>query len=188
MGTPGMVGSIGMGSSLAGGVLSAFGSMNQGRAQSDMYQYQAGLARMNADIATQNAVYSRQQGELQAGKYGLKAAQQMGQIKTGQAASGLDVNSGSAVEVRKGQETVTHLDMDQIRSNAAKTAYDFDVQSENFRSQASIYDASAENSSRAGMLGALSSIVGTAGSVSSRWLQGRQVGLAGTGGFNFGFN
>lgn len=176
------LGGFGMLTSALGGVIGAGGALESGQAQSQMYNYQAGMAQMNAKIAKQNADYAINVGEHQAENYGLQAGQRMGQIKSAQGASGLDVNSGSAQQVQKGQATITNMDLTQIRSNAAKTAYNFDVQSVQDQQQAQLYRMAGAQSITASQYNAAASILGSASSVSNEWLQGQQSGLYNTSG------
>ncbi len=171
------VGSVGIGTSLAGGLLSAFGASSTGKSQQQMYDYQAQVAKINATIDKQNQEYALNQGEIQAQQYGEKAAQQRGQIIAAQGASGLKVGSGSNADVVRSQKTLTAMDLTQIRSNAAKTAYDFDVKATADTNQATLDTMAGVNAKRAGDINATSSILGTVGSVSSKWLQGNTQGL-----------
>lgn len=184
MTAPSTIGTVGLGATAAGGAFSAIGNIFSGMSQSKMYNYQAQIARINSQIDLQNADYARNKGEIDATQYGIKAAQQRGHILAAQGASGLDVHGGSATDVRASQQKVAQMDMNQIRSNAAKTAYDFTVQSTNDLNQAGLYDRAAKNSVTSGILNGLGSIIGTAGSVSSKWLQGRQMGLWGNSSSN----
>ena len=179
MASPTTIGEVGLGSTVVGSALSAYGAYSQGQATSRMYGYQANMARINSQIALQNADYARNQGEQQAVIAGRQGAQQLGGIRAAEGASGLNVNSGSAKDVQTSQQGTTALNLTQIRSNAAKTAYNYDVQSTQDISQAGLYDLAASNALTAGDLGAASSIIGGAGSVSSKWLQGNQQGLWG---------
>jgi hypothetical protein len=146
-----------------------------------MYDYQAQVATLNAGIDKQNAEYASNQGEIQATQYGEKAAQQRGAIKVAQGASGIQVGTGSNADVVASQGKITNLDLTQIRSNAAKTAYDFQVKSAMDTDQATLDTMSGNNAKTAGEIGAFSSILGTVGSVSSKWLQGKTAGLWGGG-------
>jgi len=69
------IGAIGIGTSLAGGLLSAFGAKQTGENQQAMFNYQAQVARINSQIDKQNEEYARNQGEIQATQYGMKARQ-----------------------------------------------------------------------------------------------------------------
>ncbi len=174
------VGAVGIGTSLAGGLLSAFGASQAGQRQQDMFNYQAQVARINAQIDKQNEEYARNKGEIEATQYGMKARQQMGAIRAAQGASGIDVNSGSSVDVQNSQRKVSQMDITQIRSNAAKVAYDYDVKSTMDLNQATLDVMAGENAKKAGDINAMSSILGTVGSVSSKWLQGNQAGMWGS--------
>lgn len=171
------VGAIGIGSSLAGGILGAYGAEKSGQAQQQMYDYQAQVARINSQIDLQNRDYALNVGEIQATQEGMKAGQQFGQIRAAEGASNLDVNSGSAADVQRSQKQITAIDLTQIRSNAAKTAYDYDVKSVMDTNQASLDVMAGANAKTAGDIGAMSSILGSVSSVSSKWLQGNQAGL-----------
>lgn len=174
-------GSIGLGSSLAGGILSAFSAEKEGQSQSQMYNYQAQVSRINAQIDRQNSEWAQQKGDIEGRQYGMKAGQQFGQIRAAQGASGLDVNSGSAKEVQQSQRTITHMDEAQIRENAGKTAYDYRFKQTQDENQAGLYDKAASDVKSAAHLKALGSIIGTAGSVSSKWMAGSQAGMFGGG-------
>src|SRR5882672_4548745 len=92
---------IGAGTSIIGGGVQAYGAMQKGAADQGMYNYQAGVAQLNQKIAMQNAAYAQQAGGSAAYQSGLKTAFTRGQQKVDQAASGIEVGSGSAAAVRK---------------------------------------------------------------------------------------
>jgi hypothetical protein len=181
MGSPTQIGSLGMGATAGGSLLSAFGSLSSGISNQSMYNYQSGIAKLNQQIDLQNAEFATQQGEQQSQQFGLKAGAQMGQIKVAQASSGFDVRSGSNAQVRSSQANLNTLDMNVIRSNAAKTAYGYTEQASVAGAQAQLYSMSGANALAAGAIGFGSSILGGIGSVSSEWLKGNQVGMWGEG-------
>jgi hypothetical protein len=170
-------GAVGVGASLAGGLLSAYGANKQGEAQQQMYNYRAQVSRINADIDRQNSAWALTKGETESQQYGMKAAQQRGAIRAAQGASGLDVNSGSNREVQQSQEKIKDIDMATIRSNAAKVAYDYRTKATMDENQASLDVMAGENAAEAGKINAFSSILGTVGTVSSKWQQGKTTGL-----------
>jgi hypothetical protein len=160
--------------------MSASGAQQEGTATQQMYNYRAQVAKINAGIDKQNAEWSRTKGEMEAGQYGQKAAQQMGQIKVAQAASGLDVNTGSAARVQKSQSDITRMDLSMIRANAGKIAYDYETKSVMDENQATLDVMAGKNAKRAGEIKAASSILGTVGTVASKWQQGKSTGLWGS--------
>jgi len=174
------IGAIGIGATLAGGITSAIGAEKTAAATQQSYNYQAGVAQINSTIDLQNADYARSQGETQAMQYGLQAGQRQAQIRNTQAASGLDVNSGSAAAVQASQKTITGIDTAQIRSNAAKTAYDYDVKSTMDLNQSTLDVMAGDNAITAGNFQAASSILGSVGSVASKWNQGTTSGMFGS--------
>lgn len=177
MADPLTLASISTGTTVLGSVLGAIGASTSGEANAQMYSYQAGVARINQQIAKQNADYSRATGEVEAQASGIKSRQQIGQIKTAQAASGLDVNRGSAAIVRESQGEVAAQDQAMIRANAAHRAYGYDVEAAQQEAQGNLAEMAASKSRTAGTLGAVSSILGGATSVAGKWLDAKRVGI-----------
>lgn len=175
------MGAVGMGATLAGGILGAVGAKTTAADTQNMYNYQAGVAKINSQIDLQNADYARNQGEIQATQFGLKEAAQEAGIKSAQSASNIDVNSGSSVAVQQSQRQLGQMDLTQIRSNAAKTAYDFDVKSTMDLNQSTLDIMGGQNAITAGNIQATSSIIGSVGSVASKWTTGTSAGLIGSG-------
>jgi len=171
------VGAIGLGTTLAGGILGAVGAEKSGAAQQQMYNYQAQVAKINSAIDLQNRDYALHVGEMQATQYGMQAAQRMGQIRADQGASNIAVGTGSSADVERSQRLVTAMDLSTIRSNAAKTAYDYTVKSVMDTNQASLDVMAGQNAKIAGDVSAMSSILGTVSGVSTKWLAGTQAGL-----------
>lgn len=129
---------------------SALGSIAQSRAQSESSNYNAKIAANNAQIATQNATAAGQAGEAQAGAAALKTRAEVGSIKASQAANGIDVNSGSDVDVRSSASELGELNAITIRSNAAKTAYGFQTQAASDTAQSSLDRQQAQYATEAG--------------------------------------
>jgi len=171
------LGGLGMFNTFLGGITSAIGGFEQGQAEKRMYDYQAGIARLNAQISEQNAKYASDVGELQAGMYGTKAAQQLGAIKSTQASHGLDIRSGSAAQVQASERLVSATDMAAIRSNAARTAFNYREMAQQGAAQAGLDVMAGRTAATAGMIRAATSIIGGATSVSSQWLTGQKAGL-----------
>jgi hypothetical protein len=172
------VGNVGVNTTFAGGLTSAGGALLTGFAQGASYSYQAALAKMNAKLDLQNADYSRQVGEDQSAVAGLRGAQTQGKIKAAQGSSGLDVNSGSAVDVRAGQQKMTELDIATIRSNAARDAYNWQVKAAGDSAQASQYGRAAIFSDISGGIKAAGDIGSAFATKTSQGLQAGQTGLS----------
>lgn len=172
---------ISLASSAAGAGVGAIGSMQQGAATKASYQYKAAVAGINSTIAKQNEAYAYSAGETEAYQSGLKSRFQAGKIIAAQGASNIDVNSGSNVQVQKSQQLVADIDQEQIRTNAARKAYGYEVEAASATNEATLDTSAGENASRAGKIGALTSILGGVSSVSSKWLTASSSGSLGGG-------
>lgn len=158
--------------SIAGGVIGAGGALAKGSADKAMYGYQAGVALLDQNIAKQNAAYTRDVGENAAFISGRKTQTTIGTEKVDQSASGLDVNSGSALDVRKSTAAMGGIDQATIRQNYAKKAYGFEVEAATKGAEAVGDIVAGDQAGKAANINAASSVLGTVSSVSSKWLQG----------------
>lgn len=164
------VAGIGLASNVAGGVIGAIGSEQKGAAESQMYNYQAGVAKVNAQIAQQDANYALASGGVQEQEAGMRERQVIGATRAGFGASNVAGASKNAVissEIGVGQQT-----QGIIAANAAKRAYGFEVGAAGDTATAGADVFAAANAKTAGGIGAVSSILGGVSSVSSKWLQG----------------
>lgn len=168
---------IGTAAAAGGSIISGIGASTSADASAAAYNYKAGIATMNAQIAGQNAAWAINSGGVKASEEGLKDAQEIGQTKVNQAASGLDVNAGSAAAVRKTQTDVAQYNQGIIRSDAAHTAYGYETQAAGDTAEATLDRSSASNAETAGQLGVLSSIIGGVSSVAGKWSQANTLGI-----------
>lgn len=171
---------VGVGSKIGGAIMGASGAAFSGKAQRNMYGYQSGMALVNKSIAEGNADYTRKVGEINAGESGLKSRFQMGKITAAQGASGLDVNRGSAPDVRAGQQMIAQTDQSIIRASAARRAYAYDNEALKYGSESDLDIMSAKVTGKATKLNIASSLLGGASSVADKWTQGKSVGLFGS--------
>lgn len=168
---PGTLQMISMGANVAGAVMGAFGSSAQGRAASDAAAYQAAVARNNQTIAEQNAQLAEQKGRQEEAAKREQTAQMMGSLRARAAGSGVDVNSGSPLNLQEDVARLGELDALTIRNNAARSAYGYRTQGADFGAQAGLLDVQAQNARKAGNIGAFSSIIGGASGVADKWLK-----------------
>jgi len=169
---------------IIGGVVSAMGAIQQGKAQADAANYQAQVARNNEIIALQQAAYTRQEGANQAHQQDLKARQTIGSQKAILGASGVDVETGSPLAIQQSQAELARLDTLTVQSNAERKAWGFDVEATNQKAQAGLYRMQAQNAKKAAALSAFSSILGGFGKFAGKWSGGGGAGgsiSAGTG-------
>lgn len=157
---------------ILGAGVSAVGAIEGGHAQANAANYNAEVARNNATIANQNAEYSLAAGSEKATVEGLKGAETAGALKATQAASGIDVNTGSAVDVQRGQREKSVLDTATTMNNAELQAYGYRTQSTGFTAQAGLDEAEAEQAPIGAGLSAAGGLLGSASSLSFKWQGG----------------
>lgn len=126
-----------MGTIVDGG-LQAFGAILQGHSAAESDKYNSQLNSVNSNIAKQNAAIAGQAGAEQATLSSERSRATLGSVKANQAASGIDVNSGSASDTQASVSEIGELDALTVRSNATKEAYGYKAQSENFEAQSNL--------------------------------------------------
>ncbi len=170
---------IGLIAGLAGTAVQAIGAIGQGEAAAANANYQAQVARNNAEIARQNAVLTEQAGSARAAAQGLKAKAAIGQLVATQGANGVDVGSGSNLDVKLGAEELADLDTKTLMSNAVKQAYGERNQAVNYEAQATLDTQEAGQAKTAGVIGGLGSFLSGVSSVGKNWLPYQASGTGG---------
>lgn len=167
-----MMAMVAGGTKLASGVVGYFGAKQSAQAEAQAAEYNAQVNQMNSQVAKKNSEISAQVGEAQMGIAGQKGRAQFGDIQASQGASGIDPNSGSAVDVRRSAASLAQMDAMTVRRNAILEAHGYDTQSASFKAQAGLDKMAAKNDIKAGNLAAFSSLLGGAsgaGDVYRQW-------------------
>lgn len=149
----------------------AFGSLESGRATAQADSYRAQVAANNAALARQQGTLDIQAGEIQAQEHGLKTRATVGQEKAAQGAAGIDINSGSAADVRAGTAATGIVDMSAIRSNAAKKAYADEVQANSDTAQGQLDTMAGEQAETGAEIGAAGTLLSGASTVGGNYLK-----------------
>ncbi len=134
-----------MAASAAGSATSAIGSLTTGNANAQAAQYQAAVARNNQIVADQNAAYAEKSGQSQEAVSRQRTASTIGAQRAQMAANGIDIGSGSALNLQTGTAKIGELDALTIRNNAARAAYGYRVQGSDFGANANLLDMQASN-------------------------------------------
>ncbi len=143
--------------------IGAVGAIQQSRAQAASAGYNAKIAAQNAQIATQNANYIGAQGEQNVAAEGAKTKAAEGAIVANQGASGEQVNTGSAVNVRESAAKVGMLNALNVRSQAARAAYGQQVQATSDIAQSQLLRSQQKADITGGYLNAGATILGGVG-------------------------
>jgi len=173
---------------VASAVTSAVGTISSGIATSNAASYQAQVAKNNQIIAEQNAKYASAAGEAQAQATSLRGAAAAGHIKAAQAASGVDVNTGSALGVQQSQRELSNLDTETVLNNAELQAYGYRTQATGFGAQAGLETAEARQAPIGAGLGAAGNLLSSASALGGKWTGQTPTQATDLTYNNYGFN
>lgn len=157
---------------VAGGLqagLGVIGSIKQGEAQKAQANYNASVAAANAQIAKNKAAMAGAAGTAQTEQASLETRAKVGGIVAAQAAGNIDINSGSALDVRSSAKQLGELNALTVRSNAARTAYGYQTEAASETGQESLYRSEARNAMPAAELNAFGNVLGGASSAASNY-------------------
>lgn len=146
-----------MGSLVVSALVSAQAQRNQGQVAKQ-------VGRNNQIMAEQAAEDAQRRGEETAMAVRRKGGQTLGAQRAAQAASGLDLDVGTAAELQTQTGFFSDTDQRTARMNAAREAWSARVQGANFRFQG---DAASSNAN----LSATGTLIGGASQVAGRWYQ-----------------
>lgn len=164
-------GGIGWGTalSLAGTAVSTIGSLSKANSEKNAAQYNAGIDANNKQIADQNAQLAEQQGNIATEQAQMKTRADAAGLMVQQAASGVDVNSGSSLDVRSSAAQLGQLNAINIRSDATRKAYGYKTDAAGYGAQEDLDNAKAKSAGTAGLIDASTSLLGGLGNADSSY-------------------
>lgn len=151
------------------GAFSAYSSIKQGQAQADAANYSAQVARNNQVLADRAAADAIDRGNVAADQKASQVRQLIGKQRASLAANGVDVNSGSAVDITTDTAGFGTLDVLTARANAEREALGYKTQGMNYQNQAQLDEMKASSALDAAPLSAAGSLLSTGGSVAKQW-------------------
>lgn len=161
----------------ASAVASARGAYVQSKAARGQSRYQAGVARNNATMAEYAAADAIARGGEAANRSNQQYRQLRGRQVAAMAANGIDIGgSGSALNILEDTDVMASIDATTIRNNAARQAWGYQVEGQNYRTSAGMYDATADAENP--LLSAGTSLLGSAAQIG---FMGKQAGYWGKG-------
>lgn len=158
-----------IGTLVGGTALSAFSNMKAGSEQKKMFERNAGFAEWQAADATTR-------GQVNETRQRQSTEQVIGAQRTSLATQGVDVNSGSSLDVQADASYLGELDALTIRSNAAKESYGYKVQAEDYRKR-------GQYAKQEGDMNAVQSIIGGGSSLLLSKYGGGPYTISNAGGF-----
>lgn len=165
---------------LAGTGAKVAGQLKGGQSSSEADAYKAQVAENNAIAEEQMATRVVQGGEVSSDVAGLRTAANVGDTKSKQAANGIDVNTGSAVDVQSGVATAGRFNQLTTLSNAQLQGYGYRVKAAQDRAQAQLDRLEGAGATQGAGIGAAGSILGGASSLPLGWLNNLGGGSGGT--------
>lgn len=164
---------VGAAAAVASTALGTVSSIQQGKQQQAMYNYQAKVAEQNAEIAKRNADTERQTGIEEARLQRMKTLQAVGAQQTAMAANGMDVTQGTSLDIIEDTAAMGELDALQIQTNYEKKALAYEQQAGNYTNQANMDAISGRNAYTAGKINAVSTGlngIGKLAGVATKWV------------------
>lgn len=161
---------VALGAAALGGIMSAIGAYQQGQTASKVASYNAAVARNNQAIAERQAQEALARGAAEEERQRMQAARLIGSQRASLLANNLAIEDDSSASALIGDTALfAELDALTIRSNAAREADALRQQGANFAAEAQLEQAQGRYARRAGNLGSFTSLLGSAGTVASRW-------------------
>jgi hypothetical protein len=161
-----------------GGGVSAYGQVQQGKAAEGQANYQAAVGRNNAIIAERQARDSEERGAADELAQRRQTAAVLGKQRAGMAANGVDLSSGSPLDILGDTAAFGELDALTVRSNAAREAYGFRAQGSQFTSDAAAQQIAGRNTRKASYIGAGSTLLTSASQAGGNWATFKNGGIS----------
>lgn len=100
----------------------------QAKALTAQGTYEQQMFQRNADLADQQARDAIARGDVAAGVRGAETRQRVGSQRAAMAAQGIDLGTGSALDVQENEQYLSALDIATIKNNAAREAWGYKMQ------------------------------------------------------------
>lgn len=146
-----------------GAITSAYGAFAAARSTQIQLDLQADLALINARLSESSAQQSLIAGQRQVQAQRLKTAQLKGSQRAALAASGVDLQEGSAANILRTTDVMGEIDADTIEYNAVRAAWGYRTQRANSIAAATMARANADSANP--LAAGTASLLGSAGSV-----------------------
>lgn len=143
---------VGAVATIAATTLGTVSSVQQGKQQQAMYNYQAKVAEENAKIANKNAANERQTGIEEARLQRMKTMQVVGSQQAAMAANGMDITDGTSLDIIEDTAAMGELDALQIQTNYERKALAYEQQGLNYNNEARMDVIAGKNAYTTGVV------------------------------------
>lgn len=140
------------------------GDLAGGQAEKQSLNYQAKVDDQNAAVAHMQSTNALAIGSQEEDRQRARVRQAIGSQRAAIAANGIDPSSGSALDAQVNTAGFGEEDALTLRANAARKAWGYDVESNNYSSSAKLKRAGAKNAVTSSILSSGADIFGAASS------------------------
>jgi hypothetical protein len=161
----------------AGAVAGAAGSIFSAQSDKMGLRLNAYFNDLNARVENDNAREVLRQGQFEEARSRLDTAQVKSSQRAAMAANGVDLSTGSALTRQVSTDYIGETDAATIRMNAARAAAGHRTSATNYQIQGDMQRSAAKGISP--LLAGATSLVGSAGKISSDWYRLKETGAIG---------
>lgn len=166
----GAMAAVSIGSTVLSGAMSASSARAGGKSAADQANYQAQVAEQNAQLAEIRKIQIQDAADDEILAAQIETSQIASLQRTQAAGAGIVVGQDTALDTETETIRAGTLDEIAIQRNANLDKWAAQISANSSRNQAALSRATGESAKRAGKTKALSSLIGTAGTVSSKWM------------------
>jgi hypothetical protein len=123
----------------------AIGQERQAGASEARGNFEAAQDTRNATLAATQSLQTTQEGSIESRAAIVKGRVGVGQNRASYGAQGVDISTGSAVDVQGNTSRMSTLDAAMITNNAARKAWGYDVEAQSYREQSILAKLSGDN-------------------------------------------
>jgi hypothetical protein len=161
----------------AGAAISVVSTIANANAASEQAKYQAAVARNNQIIANNAALEAEEAGKAREFQARQAARKLEGRQRAVLAGNGVEVNTGSALDITEDTAAQGELDALNIRSQAEREAIGYRNQGNAFGADAMMRDRAGANALTSGYLTAGGQLLTGTGTVAQKWYNYRKEGV-----------
>lgn len=148
----------------------------QADAQAQAYEAQSKVAEQNAALANRQAESNAEAGAMKAAQILQRARQVKASQAAAYSANGVDISTGSALDVLSDTEAQGKLDQANALYDAATNTWSLQAQATNYQNQANAYKSSANNAREAGKMNAMTSLLTGASALATQYNSFKNTG------------
>lgn len=147
-----------------GAGVSAYSASEQADASKKAANYRAQVEANNAKIASYQRSAALQQGEEEAQRSMMEQSQTLARQRAALASNGVDLNSGSAIDLQATTKFLGQQDVNAIQDNAARKAWGYQVDSSNYQAESNLskWKSTSTNPTKVGVITGVSSLLSSA--------------------------